>query len=339
MATTEKPFRPDLNVRLICPECRQDPPDIVERFAEGDMICANCGLVLSDRIVDERSEWRTFSNDDHAGDDPSRVGDAGNPLLDGSQLDTIVAVGAPGSNLGRDLSRVQNDSSNDRRGNALLASFGRISQMCEADSLPRTVQDAAKQAYKLVFEQSSLRSRSQQSVMAASIIVACRHARVPRTFKEIAVLTGVPPQDIGKTFKLMQRILQNNPSDTLGALGGDSSSLQSSQTRAEDLMRRFCSRLGLSMQTTRAAEYIARRIRDEGTLAGRSPTSVAAAAIYMATALFDEQLPGATIAEHTDVSDGTIRASYRLIYNVKEKLVDPEWISSGIADLSRLPRV
>lgn len=51
-------FGPDLSVRLICPECRDPNPNIVEEFGSGDLVCGNCGLVLGDRIVDTRSEWR-----------------------------------------------------------------------------------------------------------------------------------------------------------------------------------------------------------------------------------------------------------------------------------------
>ena len=39
-------FLPDLNVRLVCPECRTVPPNVVEEFASGDLVCADCGLVL-----------------------------------------------------------------------------------------------------------------------------------------------------------------------------------------------------------------------------------------------------------------------------------------------------
>ena len=49
-------------------------PNIIEDFRSGDVVCGNCGLVLGPRIIDTRSEWRTFSNDDGGGDDPSRVG-------------------------------------------------------------------------------------------------------------------------------------------------------------------------------------------------------------------------------------------------------------------------
>lgn len=54
-------FGPDLAVRLICPECQNPNPNIVEEFGAGDLVCGNCGLVLGDRIVDTRSEWRVCS--------------------------------------------------------------------------------------------------------------------------------------------------------------------------------------------------------------------------------------------------------------------------------------
>ena len=51
-------FGPDLAVRLICPDCRDPNPNIVEEFSGGDLVCGTCGLVLGDRVVDTRSEWR-----------------------------------------------------------------------------------------------------------------------------------------------------------------------------------------------------------------------------------------------------------------------------------------
>ena len=58
----QKPtFTPDLAVRLICPDCQDPVPNLVEEYASGDIVCASCGLVLGDRIVDTRSEWRVSS--------------------------------------------------------------------------------------------------------------------------------------------------------------------------------------------------------------------------------------------------------------------------------------
>ena len=102
----------DLNYRLVCKDCKVAPPNIVEDYKSGDLICGDCGLVFPMRIVtkisnirncllnivckiDTRSEWRTFSNDNNTsgGADPSRVGAAENPLLDGvvDQLGTTIS--------------------------------------------------------------------------------------------------------------------------------------------------------------------------------------------------------------------------------------------------------
>lgn len=45
-----------------------------------------------DRVIDVGSEWRTFSNE-KAGVDPSRVGGPENPLLNGSDLSTMIGPG------------------------------------------------------------------------------------------------------------------------------------------------------------------------------------------------------------------------------------------------------
>jgi hypothetical protein len=51
-------FAPDLSVRLVCPDCRDPNPNIVEEFSSGDLVCGGCGLVLGDRVVDTRSECK-----------------------------------------------------------------------------------------------------------------------------------------------------------------------------------------------------------------------------------------------------------------------------------------
>lgn len=51
-----QPVVPNLAVRHLCPNCRTDPPNIVEEYSHGDLVCADCGTILGDRIVDTRSE-------------------------------------------------------------------------------------------------------------------------------------------------------------------------------------------------------------------------------------------------------------------------------------------
>ena len=59
-------------IRLVCKECKDPIPNIVEDLKNGDLICGDCGFVFADRVVDTRAEWRTFGNSDEDGGDPSR---------------------------------------------------------------------------------------------------------------------------------------------------------------------------------------------------------------------------------------------------------------------------
>lgn len=336
---TEEPFRgPNLNITLTCPDCKTYPPDLVERFSEGDIVCGGCGLVLSDRVVDTRSEWRTFSNDDQNGDDPSRVGDAGNPLLDSEDLSTMISYVPDNTKAGRELNRAQSKSLVDKKDNALAAAYAKISQMCDGYQLPRIVQDGAKEVYKLVYEERPLKGKSQESIMAAAIHIGCRKAQVARTFKEIWALTNVPRKEIGRVSKIVNRIIQEKNQANPNAYSFIQDNLQTTQTSAEDLIRRFCSHLGLNTQITNAAEYIARRCKEVGILAGRSPITIAATVIYMAALVFGADLQPSKIAEKTGVSDGTIKTSYKVMYEEKEKLIDPTWTKSGIVKLDDIPK-
>lgn len=323
---------PNLNITLTCPECKIYPPDLIERFSEGDIVCGSCGLVLSDRVVDTRSEWRTFSNDDQNGDDPSRVGDASNPLLETEDLSTMISYVPENVRTGRDLNRAQAKSLVDRRDNALSAAYSKISQMCDGYQLPKIVQDGAKEVYKLVYDEKDLRGKSQESIMAAAIFMGCRKAKVARTFKEIWALTNVPKKEIGKVFKIMHRIIQNKNDNSPTSYSIIKDSEQTTQTSAEDLIRRFCSHLGLSNEVTNAAEHIARKCKESGILAGRSPITIAATVIYMASLIFDADVTPTKIANKTGVSDGTIKTSFKVMYEDKDKLIDPNWANKGRLD-------
>lgn len=335
----DEPFTgPNLNITLTCPECKIFPPDLIERFSEGDIVCGSCGLVLSDRVVDTRSEWRTFSNDDQNGDDPSRVGDAGNPLLDTEDLSTMISYAPDNTRAGRELNRAQSKSLVDRKDNALASAYARISQMCDGYQLPKIVQDGAKEVYKIVHDERPLRGKSQESIMAAAIFIGCRKARVARSFKEIWALTNVPKKEIGKVFKIMDKVIQEKNAANPNPYSLIKDSEQTTQTSAEDLIRRFCSHLGLNTQVTNAAEHIARRCKEVGVLQGRSPMTIAATVIYMAALVFGADLAPSKIAEKTGVSDGTIKTSYKVMYEEKEKLIDPYWVESGKVKLENIPK-
>jgi len=84
---------------------------------------------------------------------------------------------------------------------------------------------------------------------------------------EICAVSRISKKEIGRCFKLILKALET--SVDLITTG--------------DFMSRFCSNLGLPKQVQMAATHIARKAVELDLVPGRSPISVAAAAIYMAS--------------------------------------------------------
>ncbi|XP_037537225.1 transcription initiation factor IIB [Nematolebias whitei] len=121
-------------------QCPNHPDAIlVEDYRAGDMICPECGLVVGDRVIDVGSEWRTFSNE-KALKDPSRVGDAQNPLLNGGDLTTMISKGTGAASFDEfGNSKYQNRRTMSSSDRAMLNAFQEISTMADRINLPRNI--------------------------------------------------------------------------------------------------------------------------------------------------------------------------------------------------------
>ena len=202
-------WKENLNNTMTCPECKEFPPNLKEEFSSGDMVCGSCGLVLGDRIVDTRSEWRTFANDDQGNDDPSRVGDGANPLLNGSQLQTSISFNDGANGRSRDLHRAQNKATHDKSTKGLLAAYKELGAFCDSISIPPNVAGYAKHLFKKVDDAKAFKGKSQDTIIAGCLFIACRQLGVPRTFREIFALTKVSKAEIGRIFKALEKFFDS----------------------------------------------------------------------------------------------------------------------------------
>ena len=278
--------------------CREHPYEpLVEDYRAGDMICSACGLVVGDRVVDVGFEWRTFSNE-KSNTDPSRVGGSENPLLNGTDLTTVIGrgtgVAAFDESGNAKYHNRRSMSSSDR---ALVTAFREISNMADRINLTKTITDRANLLFKQVHDGRTLRGRSNEAIASACLYIACRQEGVPRTFKEICAISKVSKKEIGRCFKLILKALET--SVDLITTG--------------DFMSRFCSNLGLPPSVQRAATHIARKAVELDLVPGRSPISVAAAAIFMASQASDQKKTQKEIGDVAGAAEATIKQSYRLM--------------------------
>lgn len=303
--------------KVSCPS-HPDAP-LVEDYRAGDLVCPECGLVVGDRVVDVGSEWRTFSNDKAAAD-PSRVGAAENPLLQGSDLTTMIGRSTSDASFDSEGNAKYHNrkhlSSSDR---ALVNTFKEISNMSDKINLTKTIVDRANVLFKQVHDGRTLKGRSNDAIASACLYIACRQEGVPRTFKEICAISKVSKKEIGRCFKLILKALET--SVDLITTG--------------DFMSRFCSNLGLSNSVQRAATHIARKAVEMDIVPGRSPISVAAAAIYMASQASADKKSQKEIGDIAGVADVTIRQSYKLMHTKAAQLFPADF--KFVTPIEQLP--
>lgn len=346
--TAETPgWRSNLNTHMICPDCRQSPPDLIEDNA--DIICANCGMVLADRVQSYESEWRTFNSDESRGDDPNRVGEAENELLNGDQLTTQIGGSGAVSKETRKLQRAQGTLTVEKSNKALQAAYRQIDLWADKAELTTAVRQAAKQFYKDADDKKAFKTKSQDAVLAGCLFIACRQLKQPRSFAEIFGLTSVPKKEIGRVYKALESFLTDNAKakiknieDQGGVVNHQAAAYESTQSaKASDLCERYCNMLGLKFRIETISKKLAEKIPGISTLAGRSPLSNAAACIYFASHLLGQGASIKNISEIANVSDATIKHAYKFLLAEKNAVVDPSWLGpqpgGAVGALANLP--
>ena len=285
-----------------CPECGST--QFYEDYERGELVCANCGLVVSEKIIDRGPEWRAFTPDER--EKRSRVGAPLSPTLHDQGLSTVIDWRNKDA-LGRKLEpkkrieilrwrkwqiRTRVHSSLDRNLAQAMSELDRISSQL---NLPRSIKEEAAVIYRKAVEKGLVRGRSIESVVAASIYAACRTQKIPRTLDEIAKYTKAGRKDVARCYRLLLHEV-NLPIPIADPI---------------DFIPRIGDALGLSGATQHRAAEIIRQARKLGTTAGKDPAGLAAAAIYIASLLENERRTQKEIAQAAQVTEVTVRNRYK----------------------------
>lgn len=253
---------------------------------------------------------QTFAGDE-GGDDPSRVGGPSNPLLANSPLETSISARDGRTGMSRDLQRAQSRANQQVTGPGghsnpaqLQAAFGRVSEMCDAMQLPRSVVDGAQHAFMIGDRARISRGKNDDAVIAACIIYACRAAGAERSFREVCKVTKVSKSELGRVFTLLRTAVQaENAAKGISHPQGLSSANQS----AEGLLGRFCNYLDLGNAIYNASKHIATVAVAKSAIDGRSPLSIAAGVLFFTTILFEKATTAKEVADIAGVSESTIK--------------------------------
>jgi transcription initiation factor TFIIB len=182
----------------------------------------------------------------------------------------------------------------------LKQALGEIDRMASALDLPDPVRETASVFYRRALEEDLLRGRSIEGVGASALYAAARRANVPRSLAEVTAVSRIDENELARTYRYIVREL----------------SLEIQPDDPVDYLPRFISECEVSVDTERCARNLLKTAVDQGTMTGKSPVGLAAAAIYAATRLTGEELTQADVSEVTDVSKVTIRNRYQELLEI-----------------------
>ncbi len=288
--------------KLRCPRCGSI--NIIEDSDTGELVCAECGLVISVGIASNMKDWRAFDSDEYV--KRAHTGAPISPVRPSFGLDTgIIGQDSASKKSVRKLRRTKRHVS-DSKEKTIEPALMKIKEIADALNIPEeTVEDAAR-LYRMAAHKGLVKGRSMDAMVAAVVYAACRRTEVPRTLENVASFFNLKEKDVGRSFRFLFRKL----------------GIKIPPPKAERYAYQICTKLNLPEEVAAQATRILKIAKELGATMGREPVGVAAAAVYMACNEMGIHRTQRELAQAAEVTEVTVRNRYK---ELLEK-VRPIWL-------------
>jgi len=296
---------PQNNLNL-CPECGKN--NLVSDEARGEVVCILCGLVLSQKSIDSGPEWRAFSSEE--ANKKVRVGAPTTLTLHDKGLSTMIGwknKDAFGKSISPKMKaevyrlrkwhvRTRTNKSIDRN---LAYAMNELDRLSSQLNLSKDLKESAAHIYRKMANKNLIRGRSIEAMLIASIYLSCRLNNVPKTLDDFIEFATVDKKKIARCYRLILSELRINIK-------------VSSPT---NFIPRFCAELKLSGRTQNRAAELLKLAKKYHITAGKAPTGLAGAALYVAAIQEGERRTQKEISLAAGVTEATIRNRYKELVN------------------------
>lgn len=283
-----------------CSDCGSRSID--EDSVRGERSCLDCGLVLSENHIDPGQDWSDFGD----GAEKSRVGAPASVLFHDKGLSTDihwsnrdfagkVITGASRSQMYRMRKwqrRARSATSFERNMESALIEITRLGGHM---NLGKNVREEAAVIYRKALELDMVKGRSIDTMVAASMYLANQKLQTARSLDDFERHSRVSRKSITRAHKIIKSRLKIRVPVSL----------------PEEFVGRYCSLLGLPASTAAETRALLARAREKELTHGKSPTGVAAAAVYIVSRLNERNRTQREIADISGVTEVTIRNRYK----------------------------
>ncbi|BDR92061.1 transcription initiation factor IIB [Vulcanisaeta souniana] len=294
-------FKSEGEEKLVCPYCGSTT--FIFDYENGQVICAKCGSVVLEHVIDLRPEWRAFTAEEK--ESRARAGGPLNRLTSEALTTTIDWATKDASGKELDIKRkleilkyrkwqqrVRVQTSYERN---VIQAMNELSRISSQLGIPKACVDEAMGVYEQVLTKGLVRGRSVEAIVAACLHMACRKIGMPRSLDEISQYTRASRKEVARCFRLIAREL----------------GVRLPLSDPKLYVPRIVEQLKLSGEILKEALNILEQAKKRGLTAGKDPAGLAAAAVYIASLLRGEVRTQKEVAMAAQVTEVTVRNRYK----------------------------
>ena len=298
------------DTETLCSICNRSNRIITDPES-GEIVCSNCGIVISDKIQDmSRHDRRVFSSEE--ANDRIRTGSPASLARHDMGLATIIGKDdrdASGHPLDAAMRarmqrlriwnfRAHSHSYVERN---LIQAFNELNILRDKLGLSDAVMEKIAYIYRKVQQRGLIRGRTMSGILAAAIYIAYRELGTPRTLKDIAAASNIKRKDIARNYRTL-----------LFELG-----LKVPNADPIRCISKVANKANLTENTKRHALSVMKEVTDREIPVGKDPIGMAASVLYISCLKTGEDKTQTQIARAAGVTDVTVRNRYK---GLKSKL-------------------
>lgn len=299
---------------LVCSICKSNR--IITDAESGELICSNCGQVISNKVEQEGPEWRNFdllsssASSSQSNNSRSRVGMSTSLARHDMGLSTIIGRtdrDASGQKIDAAMRstmdrlrtwdyRTQIHSATDRN---LRNAFFKLDILKDRLGLSNSIVEKSAYIYRKAQERGLVRGRTIPGVLAAAIYISCREMGISRTLKDIAAYSDVKFKEVAKSYRLLCIELD----------------LKVPIIDPMKYIAKVANKANLSEKTKRQAAEIMNNVTKREISTGKNPMGLAASVLYMSSIKTGENITQGNLSDAAGVTEVTLRNRYKDLMN------------------------
>jgi transcription initiation factor TFIIB len=262
--------------QILCSICNRSDK-IVTDPESGEIICSNCGMVLSDKVEDTSRLERHVFTGGQIDETRTRTGAPTSLARHDTGLATIVGkddIDSSGTKIHPSISstmqrlrkwdfRLQLNTLADRN---LREAFRLLGTLKDKLGLSDAVIENTAYLYRKAQQRKFLRGRTIPSVICAATYIACRDLGISKTMKDIAAASNVKLKNIARTYRQLILELDYYKVPNIDPV---------------KCIAKVANKANLAEKTKRQAINIMEKVPQNEISAGKDPMGLAATVLYI----------------------------------------------------------